>query len=250
MRDPIVSLIMPTYNRADMIDQTITSILRQTFPDFELIIIDDGSTDVTLGKVLKFTDTRIRYELIEHGEDFGIGALNYGMERARGKYLSFVSSDNIYFSNYLKVLLEGLDDSEVDFIYGNFLNFQMEDSMIEEFSRPIHLDGQLELHHLAIGYTVGICFLYTRTLFDKVKPYRPGPHSDYDLVVRMAIAGAKFLRLDSLLGINVVHSGQLSETSRKMDDEKEIRLMMCKYLKKIKYKGAGELERRAISDWK
>jgi len=249
MREPTISLIMPTYNRADMIGNTINSILTQSFKDFELIIVDDGSTDNTVNEVLTFIDSRIRLEFVEHGNDVGIGALNRGMDLARGQYLTFITDDNLYFSNFLRTLLEGIDDSGVDFAYGNFLNFEREGNSIKEFTRPSHLDGQLQLHHLAIGYTIGICFLYTKELFDKVRPYQPGPHSDYDLVARMAIAGAEFLRIDSLLGINTIHEGQLSETSRDEDGEKVIRAMMCKHLKKIKYPGADELERKIKADW-
>ena len=66
----------------------------------------------------------------------------------------------------------------------------------------------------------------------------------------MAIEGAEFLKIDSLLGINTVHDGQLSETSQDMASEKEIRLMVCKHLKKLKYPGAEALEKKAAGDWK
>ena len=111
MREPLISVIMPTYNRCDMIGNAITSILRQHYPDFELIIVDDGSTDHTILKVLEYPDSRIRFEILGHCEDFGIGALNYGMDLAKGKYLTYISSDNIYFSYFLRTLLDGLDDS-------------------------------------------------------------------------------------------------------------------------------------------
>lgn len=250
MREPKISLIMPTYNRVDMIGLAIESILRQHFADFELIIIDDGSTDKTAEEVLKHPDSRVRLEMLKHGDDFGIGALNYGMDLARGEYLTFITDDNLYFSYFLRTLLEGMDDSGADFAYSNFLNYDRENYTVDEFTRPAHLDGQLKIHHLAIGYTIGICFLYKRELFEKVKPYRPGPHSDYDLVARMAIEGAEFLKIDSLLGMNSLHAGQLSETSQDMQGEQEIRLMVCKHLRKIKYPGAEILYKLASGDSK
>jgi len=246
MRNPIISVILPTYNRADMIAQTIHSMMRQNFHDFELIIVNDGSTDHTDSEVLEFTDSRIRYKILEHGGDFGIGALNFGMDLARGEYLTFVSSDNLYFSDYLRTLLEALDDTGADFSFGNFLLFEKETGVMKEFKRPSHLDGPFETYHLAIGYTAGICFLFKKGIFEKIKPYRPGPHSDYDLMARMAIAGAKFARINSILGVNVIHKGQLSETSQAKEDETKIRLMVCDHLKKIKFRGAEELRKKVL----
>ena len=65
-------------------------------------------------------------------------------------------------------------------------------------------------------------------------------------MARMAIAGAKFTRVNSILGVNVIHKGQLSETSQAKEDETKIRLMVCDHLKKIKFRGAEELRKKVL----
>jgi glycosyltransferase involved in cell wall biosynthesis len=91
---PLISVILPTYNRLDFLPETVESILNQTFSDFELIIINDGSTDNTESWVKEQTDERIRY--IGYSKNQGVSyARNQGLDAARGKYIAFIDSDDI-----------------------------------------------------------------------------------------------------------------------------------------------------------
>jgi glycosyltransferase involved in cell wall biosynthesis len=91
---PTVSVIIPTYNRADLIPFAIDSVLQQTYSDFEIIVVDDGSTDDTEAVVRAYGD-RVRYVWTTNG---GTGhARNVGMEHARGKYFTFLDSDDLLY---------------------------------------------------------------------------------------------------------------------------------------------------------
>lgn len=104
---PKVSVIIPAYNRADTIGAAITSVLRQTEPNFELLVVDDASTDHTKDIVRQFRDTRL--ELIEHPQNAGIsGARNSGIKAARGKYIALLDSDDIWFPRMLESQLARL----------------------------------------------------------------------------------------------------------------------------------------------
>lgn len=92
---PTFSVIVPTYNRAGMIAETIESLLGQTELDFELLIVDDGSTDNTAAVVSAFKDPRLRYLAKENGERGA--ARNYGVRAASGAYVTFVDSDDIAY---------------------------------------------------------------------------------------------------------------------------------------------------------
>ena len=88
-----VSVIIPTYNRAHLIGRAITSVLHQSFKDFEIIVIDDGSTDDTRAVVMSFEDDRVVYERLPANK--GVHeARNRGMELATGEYLAFLDSDD------------------------------------------------------------------------------------------------------------------------------------------------------------
>ena len=97
---PTVSVIIPTYNRADLISQSIDSVLQQTFTDYEIIVVDDESTDNTEAIVKKYGD-RVRYVWTPNG---GTGhARNVGMQHARGRYLTFLDSDDILYPYALEL---------------------------------------------------------------------------------------------------------------------------------------------------
>lgn len=90
---PLVSVLLPTYNRAHLLPRAMLSVLRQTFTDFELIIVDDGSTDATPGVVAAFDDPRIQY--IRRGRNGGVSvARNAGLHAGRGRYVAFIDSDD------------------------------------------------------------------------------------------------------------------------------------------------------------
>jgi glycosyltransferase involved in cell wall biosynthesis len=97
---PTVSVIIPTYNRQNFISQTIDSVLGQTYTDYEIIVVDDGSTDDTRPVVEAYGD-RVRYVWTENG---GTGhARNVGMQHARGKYFIFLDSDDLFYPYALEL---------------------------------------------------------------------------------------------------------------------------------------------------
>lgn len=118
-----VSVIVPTYNRAHLVRETIDSILSQTFNDFELIIVDDESTDSTDEVVKSYKDKRIRYFKHQH---HGIIAANrnYGIRRAKGKYIAFCDDDDLWFPQKLEKQVQELEkDSQIGLVCNNEIGF-------------------------------------------------------------------------------------------------------------------------------
>jgi len=103
---PSVSVIIPTYNRNNLVKEAIDSVLQQSFNDFEVIIIDDGSTDDTASEIQGISDNRIKYFYKENG---GVSsARNLGLLKAQGKYIAFLDSDDLWPKDYLKTMLNQL----------------------------------------------------------------------------------------------------------------------------------------------
>lgn len=110
MINPKVSVVIPAYNHEKYVGEAIQSVLDQTFRDFELIIINDGSTDHTEAEILKFKDERIRYY---SQENQGLSAtLNRGIELARGEFFNFLPSDDAFLSEKLATQLKAFEESK------------------------------------------------------------------------------------------------------------------------------------------
>ncbi len=104
MIEPYFSIIIPTYNRAYLIDKTIQSIIDQEYKNFEVIVVDDGGSDNTKEVIEKFNDARIKYYWKENGER-GM-ARNYGVTKANGNYINFVDSDDLLYPFHLRQAAE------------------------------------------------------------------------------------------------------------------------------------------------
>lgn len=97
---PFFSVIIPLYNKEQHIEQTLRSVLKQTFQDFEIIIIDDGSTDNSLQKVKNINDSRLR---IYSQENYGAAiARNIGIEKSDADYVALIDADDFWFPNHLE----------------------------------------------------------------------------------------------------------------------------------------------------
>lgn len=100
---PTFSIITPTHNRCYILWQAIQSVLKQTYPFFELLIMDDASTDETEKLVQQFTDPRIRYFKLT--KNIGPSAArNYGLKKAKGKYIAYLDSDNQWHKEFLETM--------------------------------------------------------------------------------------------------------------------------------------------------
>lgn len=104
MNNILFSIIIPTYNRANMIEKTIQSILLQSYINFEVIVIDDGSTDDTERIVKTIVDDRIFYYKKDNAERGA--ARNYGVQKAKGNYINFFDSDDLAYNIHLQSAYE------------------------------------------------------------------------------------------------------------------------------------------------
>lgn len=134
---PRVSVITPTYNRADFIGQAVQSVLVQDYTDFELLIVDDGSTDNTEAILQPFLkDSRIHYsKQANQGQSL---ARNNALAQARGEFICFLDSDNAWVPGKLSMQIAYLDSNpNVDVVYGDniFINEAGEETSRENMTR-------------------------------------------------------------------------------------------------------------------
>ena len=123
-KQPLVSVILPTYNRAEFLCKSIESAIRQTYKNWELIVWNDGSLDDTEKVISSYKDIRINsYYDNNHGMSY---ALNNAIKKSRGEYIAFLDDDDQWTENKLSHQMGLLmDNPEFDLVFGNFLNVNL-----------------------------------------------------------------------------------------------------------------------------
>jgi glycosyltransferase involved in cell wall biosynthesis len=116
LTDPLVSVILPVYNRAGWVARAITSVLAQTFQRFELLVIDDGSTDGSR-RVLEGFGSRIR--ILRQAHAGAEAARNLGLAQARGEFVAFIDSDDVWHAERLSSQLPLFERAEVGLVFGD-----------------------------------------------------------------------------------------------------------------------------------
>lgn len=119
MQNPIVSIIIPTYNRAHLIGETLDSIIAQTYTHWECIIVDDGSTDNTFEILHTYQKKDDRFLLFKRPNNRLKGAnacRNIGIDKALGEYIVFFDSDDLMTPNHIETKLKGFKNDSIDFV--------------------------------------------------------------------------------------------------------------------------------------
>lgn len=127
---PLVSIIIPTFNRAHLIGETLDSVLAQTYQNWECIVVDDGSTDHTDAVMAEYMERDSRFQYHHRPDSHkpgGNGARNYGFEMSRGEYIQWFDDDDIMSSSYIIQRINEFSE-EIQFIIcpGNYVNKNLE----------------------------------------------------------------------------------------------------------------------------
>jgi glycosyltransferase involved in cell wall biosynthesis len=194
-----VSVVISVYNREQYIKECIESILEQDFKDFELIIIDDGSTDMTLKSIKNFKDERLKIINLPH--NCGIGtAKNIGLSAVKGEYIAIMDSDDIAFPSRLSKQVAFLDQNrDIDVLgaRGVIIN-ETKDNIDFATKQPV-LDGEIKARMLFLNGSAVLHptmmirseFLRKHHLFYENKKQ----DEDHQLWIRCIAYGAKFHNL-------------------------------------------------------
>jgi hypothetical protein len=179
-----VSIVLPTYNGSRYIRQSLDSCLQQTFANFEVLVVDDGSSDDIRGIVDGYSDARIRY--IRHPRNRGLAeALNTGFRNARGEYLTWTSDDNYYERDAIEEMVRFLETyGDVDFVYAD--SFVIDDEGNAAQHAPVFRTGPVQ--SLERDNFIGACFLYRRAVYERTGDYDANLRlvEDYDYWLRVA----------------------------------------------------------------
>jgi glycosyltransferase involved in cell wall biosynthesis len=210
---PVFSIVLCTYNAETYLDDCIQSLLNQTFPDFELIIVDDGSRDGTLMYLETLQDLRIK--LIRLGSNHGlIHARTCGFEAAQGRYIAVMDADDIAAPNRLEEQFRAMEDQGLD-VCGTF-HTTLDNATGQRRNRKGR-SSDSDLRALLTIYSP-LCNPSTSLKTSTVREtgYDTGyPHAeDYGLWCDIAARGGKFYNIPSHLLTYRVHPAQISQVKQ------------------------------------
>jgi glycosyltransferase involved in cell wall biosynthesis len=203
----LVSIIVPCYNQAQYLDAALQSVLDQTYPDWECIIVNDGSPDHTEEVAKKWVDKDPRF-IYCYKENGGVSsARNLGIEKAKGEYLQFLDSDDFLVKEKLELSLHQVDkNKDFNLVISNFMMFA---DNPERTSEPFcQLNTQMfsfenMLYHWNESFSIQVqCGLFHSSLFETIRfPEDLTAQEDWVVWVRIFKRGCKVIFIDQPLAL-------------------------------------------------
>lgn len=202
---PIISVILPVYNCEKFVSEAVQSVLNQTFSDFELLIIDDCSTDATVSLIQSFSDDRINLILKEKNSGY-TDSLNYAISIAKGKYIARMDGDDVCLPTRFQKQIEAMESDKEVILCGTAIQIIDSDKILKH---PVnHEDIKVKLCFSNAFFHPTVLFrkdVFTNLRYNKEFE----PAEDYDLWTQLVFKG-KVMNIDEVLLNYRVHQNQIS----------------------------------------
>jgi teichuronic acid biosynthesis glycosyltransferase TuaG len=224
----LVSIIMPAYNAEKYIAESIRSVLDQTYQDWELIVVDDGSTDKTAQVVQSFSAQHARVKYIFQQNKKLAGARNTGIKNSQGELVAFLDSDDLWVRGKLEAQVKAISETDSDTVFSDAFYFPGDETSDEStlfssfYGRAVgRFDGAAMIRLLLKGNVIPVLSVMTRkSTLDEVGRFDENPDfrgcEDYDLWFRLARHRAIFYGMDAVLARYRVHANAMSRNRAQM----------------------------------
>lgn len=221
-----VSIILPVYNGADHVADSIKSVIDQTYENWELIVVNDCSTDNTLQICQDIATKESRIKVISNERNLKLpNTLNAGFKEAAGDYYTWTSDDNLYKPNAIATLIETLENNpDAVMVYSDYTNIDVDGNLLGE--------GKLQdPEYIVTGNVFGACFIYTAEIAKKVGEYDANLFlaEDYDYWMRIYRYG-RIIHLTDNLYFYRRHAGSLTETKKALIKEQTYKAIEKNFL--------------------
>ncbi len=187
---PLVSVIVPTFNRPLFLKDALNSIRKQTYPNWEAIVINDGGEDVS--NIVRSMPSSKRFVLLDHEFNKGMSAArNTGLNAAKGEFICYLDDDDIFKPEHLKIVVEAMQRLNADFVYtdSEYIVEALDNGhRIEkdrQYRRPEYKAGQLLVHN----FIPVNCWAHRRSCLKSVGLFDEtiSSHEDWEFLIRMGI---------------------------------------------------------------
>ncbi|WP_063656162.1 glycosyltransferase family 2 protein [Aliivibrio fischeri] len=177
---PLVSIIMPAYNSENFIIRAISSVISQTYPHWELIIIDDASSDNTVSLVSNINDIRIKLIKLDKNTGSPSGPRNVGLDIAKGDYIAFLDSDDVWYKDKLYYQVNYMKDNKVDFTCTGY-DLIKNNEIISTYSPPSFVG----YNNLLLNNSVGcLTAMINKSILNDIR-FPVCGHEDYALWLKL-----------------------------------------------------------------
>lgn len=218
---PTVSVIIPVYNQAHFVAQAIDSVLAQTFPDYEIIVVNDGSTDHTAQVLAGYGD---RLHVITQANVGLSAARNSGLRVARGEMIGFLDADDLWYPDMLAATVTFLKQNpQIDLVYGAWDTIDETGRVIKPLNHPSNLREKVQADFLRAIATGNLFLVHTllirRKCFDCCGVFDPTLRAveDWDLWLRMAAHRHTVDVIDTPLAHYRRHTGNMTYDPQRME---------------------------------
>lgn len=242
MTNPLVSIIIPIFNRAHLIGETLDSILVQTYENWECIIVDDSSTDNTDEVVSDYIkkDSRFQYHhRPKHLLKGGNAARNYGFEVSSGEYIQWFDSDDLMHSDKIEIKIEKILSANVDFVISKTQNFDKKgfeppyEYSIEENGFNLFLFLIRHIHWYTYDCLIKRSLASQTNYLEKMRSWQ-----DYYYFSKMLSFSTNGVFIDQVLTFRRIHENSIQDNLHKSNIEFHKNLLFAKFYtyKDVKHK--------------
>ncbi|MBQ6569298.1 MAG: glycosyltransferase family 2 protein [Clostridia bacterium] len=227
---PLVSVIVPTYNRPNMVLRAVNSILGQDYDNIEIIVVDDNPADSQARReteeVMKAFAGSSRVKYIKDRKSLGgSGARNIGIDIVSGDYVSFLDDDDVYLQGKISAQVDFMEKSGCDMSFSNVRIHDTADNLIDFREHEQYLDSmdntELLKQHIMHSLTPTATYMYKTEMLKKVGGFRDVPvGQEFDLMLRTIRSGIKIGFFNNCDVVQYHHSGErISLGTNKLNGE-------------------------------
>nr|WP_299907922.1 glycosyltransferase [Sphingomonas bacterium] len=244
---PAVTVVIPTWNRAGLVQRAVASVMDQIWRDWELVVVDDGSDDDSVAGLRAIVDPRVRILALEHSGNIA-RLRNLGVASGSGRLVAFLDSDDMWLPHKLARQVEALHATGAGWCYGNYAHIDAAGIPVAQRAGVFRADSGKILPALLREETAAYVgtLVVDRTLFDSVGGFDEGltMRADLDFALRVAAVADAAVVADVLMHVRE-HPGRT--TGRIADPHERSALVFERFLKRETDEGLRALARKRLA---
>lgn len=218
----LVSVIVPTHNRPDLLDRALNSIVNQTYPRIEIIVINDASVDIS-EVISKYQHRVFSFKYIMNETNKGLaGTRNVGIKNATGKYIAYLDDDDIYYENHISLLVKSLEKNVYSVAYTDALRTVQEKVEGQLVTKQKILDQSTDFNPdllIIRNITPVLCVMHEKTCVDNIGYFNETfpVHEDWDFLVRLS-REYKFIHIPQVTAEFFYRNDQTNMTTTRQEE--------------------------------